>query len=68
MMNGFLEFGVTALAAFVFVNILAAWIFTDTNVPQAEEKVRTRRKFEEGVPISGAKLVTPEIKKQTPVG
>ena len=67
MINGFFEFGLVALIAFAFVNPLAILAFTGADVPRTEEKTRKSRKLEQGIPVEGAKLVTPEIRIQVPV-
>ena len=68
MVNGFFELSLVGLIAFAFVNPLAILAFIGTDVPRTEEKVRRNRKLEQGIPLAGAKLVTPEIKTQVAVG
>lgn len=71
MLNGF-EFGLFALVAFAFVHTI--WVIADSlDTPpvggRIEEEVQADwQEVEMGVPIEGAKLISPTIKKETRVG
>jgi len=73
MTNGFLEFGLLALLAFGYVNLLFGWVIGADLPPLARKGVGVEgvfprlRRAEEGVPTDGAELVVPEIKRKTPV-
>lgn len=71
MNNGFFEFGFLALVAFAFGNLI--WVVT---MLREAPPVRRRselthdilRELEAGIPLEGAELVTPTLKKETRVG
>ncbi len=65
-MSGFLEFGLPALIAFVFINVAGGWTFINDLPPVNGSN--SWKELEEGIPMKGAKLMTPKITEKTPVG
>lgn len=71
MTDGFYEFGLLALAAFFFVNLVAGLLWGGTPPPDLGEKegpvLNPWREIEAGIPTEGAELTTPQISKKTHV-
>lgn len=67
MENGFFEFGIFALAAFAFVNVI--WGMTLDAPPVRRRMTRPDLKeLEAGIPVEGAELVVPTLKEKIHVG
>lgn len=66
MENGFFEFGLFALAAFAFVNVI--WGATLDAPPILRGVTRPNLKeMEAGISLEGAELVTPALKEKVHV-
>ena len=65
-MDGFFEFGLVALLGFVFMNVAVVWTVINDLPPVNESS--NWKELEEGIPMKGAKLITPKITEKTPVG
>jgi hypothetical protein len=65
MENGFFEFGFFVLTAFAFVNLI--WGAT-LDAPPVRRRTLDVKELEAGIPVEGAKLVTPTLKEKIHVG
>jgi hypothetical protein len=65
MENGFFEFGLFALVAFAFVNLI--WGAT-LDAPPVRRRTLNLKELEAGVSFEGAELVTPTLKEKIHVG
>ena len=67
-MSGFLEFGLPAVIAFVFTNIIGGRMLVDHLPPSGTHRLNPEwKRLEEGIAIEGATLVTPKISEKSPV-
>jgi hypothetical protein len=67
-MNGFFEFGLPALIAFIFTTVMGGKMLIDQVPPSGAYELNTEwKRLEEGVAVEGAKLVTPKISEKVPV-
>lgn len=66
-MNGFFEFGLLALVAFAFVNVI--WGAT-IDAPPVRRRITGSdlKDLEAGISVDGAELVIPTLKKEIHVG
>lgn len=71
MTNGFYEFGLLALVAFFFVNLVVGLLSADTSPPNFQEKedpaLNPWREIEAGVPTERAELTIPQMREKTGV-
>lgn len=67
-MNRMIEFGFWLPVAFVFVNLVWGWMLNTTPPPMTgSDETFGRIDLEAGIPLEGAKLVTPQLAKKIPV-
>ncbi len=67
MNNGFFEFGLAALAAFAFINVIFGVTLEAPPVLRRQGKPDLKE-LAAGIPIEGAELVTPTLAKKVHVG